>query len=93
MRQLIERADDPRPARPDDGEWAELRSLAEELRRELPNAAVTDDVISALETEGKPSEERVDELLSESRTVLERAREIKARLDALEDGSVVLLED
>ena len=93
VRQLIERAKEPRPAGADDDAWAELQMVAEELRQELPNADVTDEVTSAVDAESRPSEERVDELLSESRKMLERIQSAKERLDGLEEGSIVLIEN
>jgi hypothetical protein len=67
--------------------------VAEELRQELPNADVTDEVTAAVDAESRPSEERVNELLSESKKVLERIQSVKERLDGLEEGSIVLLKD
>jgi hypothetical protein len=93
VRQLIERAKDPRPPGADDDAWAELQMVAEELRQDLPNAEVTDDVTAAVDADERPSEERVDELLSEAKKVLERIQSVNERLDGLEDGSIVLLED
>jgi hypothetical protein len=90
VRQLIERAKDPITG---GDAWAELQIVAEELRQELPNAEVTDDVTAAVDADERPSEERVNELLSESKKVLERIQSVKERLDGLEDGSIVLLED
>ncbi|WP_248897123.1 hypothetical protein [Haloplanus halobius] len=93
VRQLIERATEPKPPGPDGGAWAELQAAAEELRQELPNAEVTDEVTAAVDADEKPSEERVNELLSESEAVLERIRNVTERLDGLEDGSIVLIDD
>jgi len=90
VRQLIERAKDPITG---GDAWAELQMVAEELRQELPNATVTDEVTSAVDAAERPSEERVNELLSESRTVLERMRDVKRRLDDLDEGHIVLLEN
>jgi hypothetical protein len=90
VRQLIERAKDPITG---GDAWAELQMVAEELRQELPNATVTDEVTSAVDAAERPSEERVNELLSESRTVLERMRDVKRRLDDLDEGRIVLLEN
>jgi hypothetical protein len=67
--------------------------VAEELRQELPNADVTDEVTSAVDADERPSEDRVNELLSKSKTVLGRIRDLKERLDGVEDGSIVLIED
>jgi hypothetical protein len=67
--------------------------VAEELRQELPNAEVTGDVTATVDADERPSEERVNELLSEAKKVLERIQSVNERLDGLEDGSIVLLED
>ena len=91
--QLIERANDPKPPGADDDAWAKLQTVAEELRQELPNADVTDEVTKVVDADDRPTEERVNELLSESETVLERIRNVNDRLDSLDDGSIVLLED
>jgi len=93
VRQLVERAKSPKPPGAADDAWAELRMVAEALRQELPNADVTDDVTSVVDADERPSEERVNELLSEAKTVLKRIRDVKERLDGLEDGSIVLLEN
>ncbi|NHX41923.1 MULTISPECIES: hypothetical protein [Haloarcula] len=93
VRQLIERAKDPRPPDADDDAWAELQMVAEELRQELPNADVTEEVTTAVDADDRPSEERVNELLSGARTVLDRIRGVKGQLDDLEEGSIVLLEN
>ncbi|SEO75734.1 hypothetical protein SAMN05216388_101856 [Halorientalis persicus] len=91
--QLIERAKKPKPPGADDDAWAKLQTVAEELRQELPNATVTDEVTAAVDADERPTEERVNELLSEAETVLERIRGVKERLDGLEDGRIVLLEN
>lgn len=93
VQQLLERANDPQPPGPDDDTWAELRTVAEELRRELPNAEVTDEVTAVVDAGDRPSEERVTALLSEAKPVLDRIRAVNETLDGLEDGSIVLLED
>jgi hypothetical protein len=67
--------------------------VAEELRQELPNADVTNEVTTAVDADDRPSEERVNELLSGGRTVLDRIRGVKGQLDELEEGSIVLLEN
>jgi hypothetical protein len=76
-----------------DGIWAELQRVAEELREELPNADVTDEVTALVDTEERPNEERATDLLEEAETVLARIREVRAALDEVDDGSIVLLED
>ncbi|GAA0679115.1 hypothetical protein ACFQDG_00645 [Natronoarchaeum mannanilyticum] len=93
VRQLIERAKDPKPPGADDDAWTKLQTVAEELRQELPNADVTDEVTAAVDADERPSEEQVDELLSESKTVLERIQGAKACLGDLEDGTIVLIEN
>jgi hypothetical protein len=93
VRQLIERAKDPKKPGPDPDAWAELQTVAEELRQELPNADVTDEVTAVVDADERPSEDRVTELLSESKTVLERIRNVDERLDGLSGGSIVLIEE
>ena len=93
VRRLIERAKDPEPPGADDDAWAALRAVAEELRQELPNADVTDEVTGVVDAEERPTEERVTELFAQSKTVLNRIRGANERLDGLEDGSIVLIED
>jgi uncharacterized membrane protein len=66
--------------------------VAEELRQELPNADVTDEVTAAVDADERPSEERVNELLSDAKTVMARLTAVRDRLDTLEDDSIVLLE-
>jgi hypothetical protein len=90
VRQLIERVKDPITG---GDAWAELQIVAEELRQELPNATVTDEVTSAVDADERPSEERVNELLSESRTVLERIQTVNDYLNQLEDSSIVLIDN
>jgi len=51
----------------DDDAWAELQRVAEELRRELPNADVTDDVTAAVDADDRPTDERATELLAKQR--------------------------
>lgn len=92
VRQLIERAKDPKSPGPDDDDWAELETVAEHLRQELPNAEVTDDVTSVVDAGREPSDD-VTELLSEAKTVLKRKRAVMATLDGLEEDSIVLIED
>jgi hypothetical protein len=67
--------------------------VAEELRQELPNADVTDEVTGVVDADKRPSEERVNELLSDSKAVLERIREVKGGLDGLSEGDFVLIEN
>lgn len=93
VRQLLEQAKDPKPPDADDDAWAELLSVSEELRQELPNADVTDEVTTVVENDERPSEERVEELLSEAKTVLDRIRVVDDCLNDLDEGSIVLLEN
>jgi hypothetical protein len=89
---LIEESKDPKPPRPDGEAWANLLSVAEELREDLPNAEITDTVTAAVDADERPSEARTSELLSEATTILERMRTAQQRLDDLDDGDIVLIE-
>jgi hypothetical protein len=93
VRQLIKEAADPKQPGADDDAWAELQRVAEELRQELPNAAVTDDVTGLVDTGDRPTDERATELLDEAETLLARIREVRAALDDVEDGGIVLIEE
>ncbi|AGN01216.1 hypothetical protein L593_06345 [Salinarchaeum sp. Harcht-Bsk1] len=93
VRQLLERAEDPRPPRPDDDDWAALLRITEELRQNHPAAEITDEVTAAVDGNERPDAERVTELLEGARPVLERINRVTERLDELEDGSIVLIED
>ncbi|MUV56613.1 hypothetical protein [Halogeometricum sp. CBA1124] len=93
VRQLIEEAKNPKPPGPDDDAWAELQRVAEELRQELPNAAVTDEVTGIVDTDDRPSEERATEFLDESEKLLARIREVRETLDDVDEGSIVLIEE
>jgi hypothetical protein len=93
VRQLLERAKDPEPPDADGEAWAELQAVAEELRQELPNADITDEVTMVVDADERPSEERVTELLSDANTVLDRIRAVNEGLDELEEGNIVLLEE
>jgi hypothetical protein len=92
VQQLVEEAKDPKPPGADDDAWAELQRVAEDLRQELPNAAVTDEVTSAVDSDDRPTEDRTTELLSEANTVLERMRIVQERLDGLGENEIVLIE-
>jgi hypothetical protein len=89
---LIEEAKNPKPPRPDGEAWANLLSVAEALREDLPNADITDTVTAAVDGDERPSEARTTELLSEANTVLKRMRTVQDRLDDLDDGEIVLIE-
>ena len=89
VQQLIDEADDPKPPGDDDDVWAELQRVAEELRQELPNATITDEVTAVVDTDDRPTEDRSEELLSESKTVLTRMRTVQGKLGGLIDESIV----
>jgi phage shock protein A len=93
VEQLIEEAKDPKPAGAQDDVWVELQRIADDLSQTLPNASITDDVTAAVDAEDRPSEDRARELLSAGKEVLARKREIDERLDQLEDGSIVLIDE
>jgi hypothetical protein len=93
VRQLIEEAKNPKLPGADDDAWAELQRVAEELRQELPNAAVTDDVTGVVATDDRPTDERATELLDESEKLLARIRAVRAALDGVDDGDIVLIEE
>jgi len=93
VRQLIEEANDPKPPGADDDAWAELQRVAEELRQELPNAAVTDEVTGVVDADDRPTDERAAELLDESETLLARIREVSDALDDVDDGGIVVIEE
>ncbi len=90
---LLKEAKDPKPPRPDDDLWKTLQERGNDLRAELPNADVTDDVTAALEAEERPDEGRVEELVAEAETLLDRIRTVRETLDDLEDESIVLIEN
>lgn len=92
VRSLLEEADDPRPPITGDSAWAELKQVADELRQELPNADITDEVTDVVDADDRPSEERTNELLSEARTVLERMQSVQKQLDDLEEYSIVVID-
>ncbi|MFC5973963.1 hypothetical protein ACFPYI_21800 [Halomarina salina] len=93
VRQLIEEAKNPKLPGADDDAWAELQLVAEELRQELPNAAITDDVTGLVDADDRPTDERATELLDESEKLLTRIREAKQTLDDVDDGGIVLIEE
>jgi hypothetical protein len=70
-----------------------LQRVAEELRQELPNATITDEVTDVVDADERPTEDRVSELLSEAETVLNRMRTVQEELDGLSDESIVLIDD
>ncbi|MEF8777619.1 MAG: hypothetical protein V5A36_01775, partial [Natronomonas sp.] len=90
VRQLITEAEDPIIG----GDiWGELQAIATDLRQELPNADVTDEVMTLVETDDRPDEKRATELLEKAEELLERVRNAKAQLDDSADGSIVVLEE
>lgn len=93
VRQLIEEAKNPKLPGADDDAWAELQRVAEELRRELPNADVTDDVTAAVDADDRPTDERATELLGEAEKLLSRIRAVRDALDDVDEGSIVLIEE
>ncbi len=93
VQQLIEEANDPKPPGADDDAWAELQRVAEELRQELPNASVTDDVTALVDTNDRPTDERATEHLEEAEELLGRIREVRETLDNVDDGGIVLIEE
>ena len=89
VQQLIEEADDPRTG----GDvWEDLKSIAGELRQELPNAAVTDEVTQLVDEDDRPPEDQATELLEEAESLLARIREVKEQLDTAEEGSITIIE-
>ncbi|ELZ28951.1 hypothetical protein C474_13654 [Halogeometricum pallidum JCM 14848] len=92
VRQLIEEAKNPKPPGADDDAWAELQRVAEELRQELPNADITDDVTGLVDADDRPTDERATELLDEAEELLARIREVKETLDDVDDGGIVLID-
>jgi len=93
VRQLIKRAKTPQEPEMSGETWQELQHVAERLRQELPNASVTDRVTTAIESEERPAEDQADKLLSEAKTVLSRLSDISKKIDALEESSIVLIEE
>jgi len=93
VRQLIEEAKIRKLPGADDDAWAELQRVAEELRQELPNADVTDDVTAAVDADDRPTDERATELLGEAEKLLSRIRAVRDALDDVDEGSIVLIEE
>ena len=93
VQQLIEEAKDPKQPGADDDAWAELQRVAEELRQELPNASVTDDVTGLVDADDRPTDERATVLLDEAKDLLDRIREVRDALDNVDEGRIVLIED
>ena len=91
VERLVDRAEDPRPPDADDDSWAELQTIEENLSQEVPNADITDQVTAAIEADERPDEERVMELISESKTVLRRIGDLKQKISDT-DSEIVLIE-
>jgi len=89
VQQLIEEAKDPRTG---GGAWAELQRVAEELRQELPNANITDDVTELVDADDRPTDEQATGLLDEAEELLARIREVRDTLDDIDKGGIVLIE-
>jgi len=89
---LLEEANDPKQPVTGDSAWAELKQIADELRQELPNADITDEVTDVVDADDRPTEEQTNELLSEARTVLERMQSVQKQLDDLEEDSIVVID-
>jgi hypothetical protein len=92
VEQLIKEARDPKSPEADGDAWAELQRVAEELRQELPNATVTDEVTSVVAADERPTEDRTTELLAEANTLLERMRTVQEKLDDLEENDIAVIE-
>jgi hypothetical protein len=92
VRSLLRAADDPLPPEPAEQEWEQLKRRGEDLRQELPEADITDRVDAAISGGERPSKARTRELLEDADAVLDRMRTVQARLDELEDGSVVRID-
>jgi hypothetical protein len=73
--------------------WAELQRVAEELRQELPNADVTDEVMGLVDANDRPTDEQATELLDEAEELLARIRAVRDALDDVDDGGIVLIEE
>jgi hypothetical protein len=93
VQQLIEEASDPKPPGADDDVWSDLLSVAEDLRQELPNADITDQVTESVASDDRPTDDRAAELLDEAETLLSRIRRVDDALDSVDDGSIVLIEE
>jgi hypothetical protein len=92
VQQLIEEANDPKPPGADDDVWSDLLSVAEDLRQELPNADITDEVTEAVAGDDRPTDDQAAELLDEAEKLLARIREVNDTLNSVDAGSIVLIE-
>lgn len=73
-----------------------MAELADELQAKYPDHETTVAVVSAVEADSPPSDERVGELIAEAEQLLadvdEQWRRIQETIDDLEDSSIVLVE-
>ena len=73
-----------------------LAELAEELQAQYPDHETTTAVVSAVESDTPPSDQRVGELIADAEQLLdgvdEQLRRIQETLDDLDDDSTVLVE-
>jgi hypothetical protein len=92
VQQLVEEANDPKLPGADDDVWSDLLSIAEDLRQELPNASITDEVTEAIAGDDRPTDDRAAELLDEAERLLSRIREVDDTLDSVGNGSIILIE-
>ncbi|AWB28450.1 hypothetical protein [Halococcoides cellulosivorans] len=73
-----------------------LEKLASELQSEYPDHDTTKDIVAAVEADSPPGDERVRELIYAAEQLLDggdgRLKQIRETMDALDDGSVVLIE-
>jgi len=90
VEQLIEEAENPRTG---GGVWADLQVVADDLRQELPNATLTDEITRVVDAEDRPTDERATELLDEAEILLGRIKDIRETLDGVDDGSLALVEE
>jgi hypothetical protein len=93
VQQLIEEASNPKPPGAGNDVWSDLLSVAEDLRQELPDADITDQVTESIAGDDRPTEDQAAELLDEAETLLSRIREVNDALDSVDDGSIVLIEE
>ena len=89
IQQLIEEAEDPRTG---GDSWADLQAIAEELRQELPNAAITGEITEIVDTDDRPTDERATELREKAEELLNRIQKLRSVLDDSQD-SIVLIEE
>ncbi|ELZ40995.1 hypothetical protein C471_07425 [Halorubrum saccharovorum DSM 1137] len=90
VERLLEEAEDPILG---EDAWERLKHATDELDAELPNADLTQTLRARVDADDRPSEARATELLSDANDLLDRVRAVNERLDALDDGSLVLIEE